>query len=328
MIFSEPCTCYETREEFHLTSQAKSNCVVLFGGLGNQLHQLALGFFLAGTGPVEFDAGSGDPRQVNGRVAISNYALPFDVNINQVSSSRLRNWIFLSLLKISAKKFRWKSLDTAILFVKDLIGLFRTRKRSIFVTHGVGFDIRVDSSFTNRLLIGTFHSYEWVYQPLVLQKMRSLSMLNEPVWLSKLRSTSTIESPIVVHIRRGDYLAIRELGFLREDYYIKGVSQVATQYPEKPIWIFSDDFNGIADYLPKQFVDRVRYIDFDQENAVANLEAMRLGSVYVLSNSTFSWWAATLSTAIEPVVVCPDRWFRSKPTPSKYIPDSWIQIPV
>lgn len=310
-----------------MISRAKNNCVVLFGGLGNQLHQLAVGYFLANNQPVELDVTSGHPRQVNDCVAISRYVLPSDVKLCQHSSNRFTDWIFLSLLKLSAKKFSGDFLDAAILGIKEMVAIFKIGGKSLFIAHGVGYDFRVDTSLANRLLVGTFHSYEWVSQPLVLERMRSLRMLSEPVWLSELKSISKYESPIVVHIRRGDYLGIRELGFLQTDYYRTGISIAATKYPEKPIWIFSDQFDGVLDYIPNQFVGRVKYIDFDQEDAVANLEAMRLGSVYVLSNSTFSWWAATLSSSIKPDVLCPDRWFRSKPSPSKYIPDSWIRIP-
>lgn len=307
--------------------RAKNNCVVLFGGLGNQLHQLAVGYFLANNHPVELDITSGLPQKVNGCVAISGYVLPSDVKLCQHSSNRFKKVIFLSLLKLSAKKFNGRFLDAAILALKEIACIFKIRGQSLFISHGVGFDLRVELSLVNRLLIGTFHSYEWVRQPLVLEQMRCLRMHNEPAWLLELKASSKKESPIVVHIRRGDYLGIRELGFLQASYYRKGISIAASNYTEKPIWIFSDQFDGVLDCIPNQFIDRVKFIDFDQGNAVANLEAMRLGSVYVLSNSTFSWWAATLSSSIKPDVLCPDRWFRSKPEPSKYIPDSWIRIP-
>jgi hypothetical protein len=123
-------------------------------------------------------------------------------------------------------------------------------------------------------------------------------------------------------------LAIRELGFLHEEYYRSGINLLASKYPEKPIWIFSDQLDGITKYIPNEFTDRIKIIDFDQNDAVANLEAMRLGDAFVLSNSTYSWWAATLSVSMQPEVVCPSRWFRSKPNPSMYIPESWIKISV
>jgi len=311
-----------------LSNVNKDNCVMLFGGLGNQLHQLAVGCFLSESGHIQLDSVSGNPRLYKNRVAIASYVLPSGVELINSSSRDLRNMFFLFFLKLSAKRCESKYLDSFILGLKMAAGAIRSRKRYIFLSHGVGFDRRVNNSLSGRLLVGTFHSYEWLRDPSVLQQMLSLRMVEEPDWLCDLRAESQLESPIVVHIRRGDYLGIRELGFLRESYYKESISLVAAKYPEKPIWIFSDQFEGVGDYIPEQFTHRVKIINFEQEDAVANLEAMRLGSVFVLSNSTFSWWAATLSVSLKPEVVSPSKWFLSKPNPSKYIPDSWISIPV
>jgi hypothetical protein len=302
--------------------------VVLFGGLGNQLHQLAVGFFLSNSSVVELDAISGNPRLFNNRVAIASYILPPEVAISLHSSQNVRKWVNLNLLKVSAKRSENYLFDKFLLAIKKISSTMKSRSRSIFIAHGVGFDPRVNPLLVNRFLIGTFHSYKWVNQPNVLKQMRSLKMLNEPTWLSNLKASTGIIRPIIVHIRRGDYLAIRELGFLHEEYYRSGINLLASKYPEKPIWIFSDQLDGITKYIPNEFTDRIKIIDFDQNDAVANLEAMRLGDAFVLSNSTYSWWAATLSVSIKPEVVCPSRWFRSKPNPSMYIPESWIQISV
>jgi hypothetical protein len=309
-----------------LSRQAKSNIMILFGGLGNQLHQLAVGCLISNSSAVELDAITGNPRLFNNRVAIASYILPPEVAISLHSSQNVRKWFVLNLLKVSAKRSENYLFDKFLLAIKKVLSVMKFRGRSIFIAHGVGFDPRVNPLLVNRVLIGTFHSYKWVNQPNVLKQMRSLKMLNEPIWLTNLKASTEFSRPIIVHIRRGDYLAIRELGFLHEEYYRSGINLLASKYPEKPIWIFSDQLDGITKYIPSEFTDRIKIINFDQDDAVANLEAMRLGDAYVLSNSTYSWWAAMLSISMKPEVVCPSRWFRSKANPSMYIPGSWIQI--
>ena len=300
--------------------------MILFGGLGNQLHQLAVGCLISNSSAVELDAITGNPRLFNNRVAIASYILPPEVAISLHSSQNVRKWFVLNLLKVSAKRSENYLFDKFLLAIKKVLSVMKFRGRSIFIAHGVGFDPRVNPLLVNRVLIGTFHSYKWVNQPNVLKQMRSLKMLNEPIWLTNLKASTEFSRPIIVHIRRGDYLAIRELGFLHEEYYRSGINLLALKYPEKPIWIFSDQLDGITKYIPSEFTDRIKIINFDQDDAVANLEAMRLGDAYVLSNSTYSWWAAMLSISMKPEVVCPSRWFRSKANPSMYIPGSWIQI--
>lgn len=311
-----------------MNSAVKQSRIVLFGGLGNQLHQLAVGYYLANSSDIDLDVISGNPREFEGEVSIARYSLPPGVNFITFTHSFLRKKIFLYALKFSAKKFDNLFFDSTILLIKKFLSFMRSDNLSIFIAHGVGYDPRVNRTLSNRLLVGTFHSHVWIDQPEVLQQMRSLKLSNPPAWFQSLELESSENSPIVVHIRRGDYLSIKELGFLSTEYYKSGISSAGLKYPEKPIWIFSDQFEGISQYIPDEFSDRVKFIDFGQEDSVANLEAMRLGDVFILSNSTYSWWAATLSKSLNPYVVCPEKWFRTKPDPSMYIPNSWNRISV
>jgi len=54
---------------------------------------------------------------------------------------------------------------------------------------------------------------------------------------------------------------------------------------------------------------------------------MRLGTGYVLSNSTFGWWAAYLARMEPKVVVVPDPWFKKIDEPLGLIPIGWTRIP-
>jgi hypothetical protein len=62
-------------------------------------------------------------------------------------------------------------------------------------------------------------------------------------------------------------------------------------------------------------------------NSAETLELMRCGKAYIIANSTFSWWGAMLSNSENPMVICPDRWFKSQAEPLHLIPKYWKRVP-
>lgn len=103
----------------------------------------------------------------------------------------------------------------------------------------------------------------------------------------------------VVHIRRGDFLAEpQKFGILTEDWYRQALS-----FGEiKDLVVFSDD---LAWCRNQNFLQGATFVDEPDE--VVALHLMSQFRRFVISNSTFSWWAAWLAGSEE--VVVPDRWF-------------------
>lgn len=103
----------------------------------------------------------------------------------------------------------------------------------------------------------------------------------------------------VLHIRRGDFLAEPgKFGILTADWYRLAAS--ATQ--AKDIVVFSDD---LAWCRGLDFLQGATFVDEPDE--VVALHLMSQFRRFVISNSTFSWWAAWLAGSED--VVVPDRWF-------------------
>ena len=101
---------------------------------------------------------------------------------------------------------------------------------------------------------------------------------------------------ISVHVRRGDYLTWRFIGPLPTAYYERAVALMISQVKSPHFFVFSDD----PDWVPGNFaIDApVDYMAHDVMDArFKDLYLMSLCQHHIIANSTFSWWAAWLSSS-------------------------------
>ena len=124
----------------------------------------------------------------------------------------------------------------------------------------------------------------------------------------------------VVHIRRGDFFAGANApihGVLTEDYYRRAVRPTE-------LLVFSDD---LAWARGLEFLAGATFVD--EPDGPTALHLMSQFENYVISNSTFSWWAVWLGRPAK-TVIAPDRWFGPagpKDYQDIYEP-TWIKVPV
>lgn len=128
---------------------------------------------------------------------------------------------------------------------------------------------------------------------------------------------------VIIHVRRGDYFdkGSEHHGILTPAYYRKAMAL----FPDAFFLVFSDDPTWCR---AQPWLSGTTIMD-EPDECVA-LHFMSQFGHYILSNSSFSWWAAWLSTANKKKVVVPDTWFGpSGPTrwEDVYEPD-WIRLPI
>ena len=306
----------------------------LTGGLGNQLFQFAAALSSAENREIRIFEDLGKPR-LNHR---GNPEL-FSFKIDQVFaiSHNSNNSFFASksagyLLRSSIWPKRFEKPRVIRMMTRvaaTIVQSFILRDLLSPVTISrVGYQrIRVNRLSTkifNPLLIGYFQSSVWPME--VQNQLQVLTLCKEGPVLQELKLQSQAIKPIVVHIRRGDYRNESTFGLLGRDYYSKAFGIIQEQFPNHPIWVFSDEISeakSILAFIPQ---NRIQYIaDVDGESA-ASLTAMRYGCAYIIANSTFSWWGAFLSTSENPLVIAPEPWFIGQIDPLHLIPENWIRI--
>jgi len=181
---------------------------------------------------------------------------------------------------------------------------------------------RCEAPFSKRVryVKGYFQHPSWFAESkdLVLKKLDSnLKVLEN-------RAPENLTS---IHLRRSDYV---RLGWeLPLSYYEKAIV-----FDEKikggPVAIFSDDrivSTLFEERLLATGINVHKQESTDSRSALNDFVTISNSSRIVMSNSTFSWWAASLARYSDPLVkiYCPSTWL---PTAGSeiLIDPSWIQI--
>jgi hypothetical protein len=150
-------------------------------------------------------------------------------------------------------------------------------------------------------------------------------MLPDPA--EELRAQIAEERSVCVHVRRGDFVGNSMYLSLGQDYYLAGLRLVAEKIPAARVYVFSDDIDWCRANL--RFSEATTYVDdrYAGPAPAHHLALMSACRAFVISNSTFAWWAAWLNRDPDKLVIAPKRWFLD-PTinTNDLIPDTWVRI--
>lgn len=269
------------------------------GGLGNQMFQYAFGRFLA-----------------------NKYSQQMCIDFSQFQDSN-----------------RTYSLDMFPLsdVVLDDLNTIDLKSRKTFVLQEQNFMFSPDALNTlddydfkkNFLLVcGYWQSPRYFSTILpLLQNDFKHTFLIAPQYNRVQNLISNTES-VMVHIRRGDYLLYGNLekhGVIDIDYINKGMNHYRKLLTNAHFFIFSDDPIWCMANIAQR--EEVTFIDQDSDQGKTSFSLMRQCKYFLISNSTFSWWAGYLSDFPSKKVICPKNWFKTTNTDTHdLIPTDWIKL--
>lgn len=285
----------------------------LYGGLGNQLFQYAIGRALAAR------------RQTDLAIDISkleNYKLrTYKLRHFQVAAQPL------SAEQRRALRIRDYPAGTLRRLMMRVIGL---SYMPVLQEHTFSFDASAVNAPDHCYLRGYWQSPKYFCD--AEQAIRADLQLRHPPTGTDAQVAADIAKTVAVsvHVRRGDYVSNphtqRYHGVCGADYYSKAEQLLRERLSTFELFIFSDDPDWVKENL--RFKSRTHYVshngpDTDHED----LRLMTTCHHHVIANSTFSWWGAWLSPHSNKTVIAPKRWFAEAPhSTDDLIPPSWIRI--
>ena len=138
------------------------------------------------------------------------------------------------------------------------------------------------------------------------------------------------DESVCVSIRAGNYLlyGIREqFYFCNPEYFIESV-RALNSIINSPVYIvFSDDLEWVKSNInfEKYFPNTRFYYESGKDTVEEKIRLMSSCKHFIISNSTFSWWAQFLSKNNKKRVVAPENWYADGRKCGLYLND-WILV--
>lgn len=299
------------------------------GRLGNQLFQYAFVRYLQKYNPDQkvcyhFDEVYNAGRAENGYVnSLKNFNVK-DVNENNVKPNltiiqRLLLNIYWRLYPHNKNEYKRNHFQRKWLPIMDFfnlkyldIGYYRFR-------HKVKGDVIVSGCFeSERYFID-------IKDELLLELLPIQPISDKNISLLELmRNTNSV----MMSIRRGDFVEDPKFSHMHDvcskKYYERAWEYIRGRIDNPVLFIFSNDI----EWAKKNLNFGVKtYFESGNDPSWEILELMSNCKYYIISNSTFNWWAQYKCTYKNKIVCAPSRWWNS-PLKSELYMKNWVLIDV
>ena len=165
--------------------------------------------------------------------------------------------------------------------------------------------------------------YEWLHTNVSSFVVRSQEW---PTELAEIRKQIELtENSVSIHIRRGDYFKpenIKKFGVCDAKYFEKCLLYTSTKRKSYRLFVFSDDITWVEGNL--QLPENTVIVPNYEVSQFAYIELMSLCRDHIISNSSFSWWAAVLNAQEDNIVLCPNKWILT--SDSTIALNKWVKI--
>ena len=276
------------------------------GGLGNQLFTYATGRALAVRRGTDLVA---DLRNFEG----------YDWHSFELDS-------FASNLTVVEADGRYRSLEGKAQRIARRLGF---RQRALVEETSTIFNRGVLDAPDGSRLRGYFQSWRYFADVghIIREEVREVS--NPSSWFERTRRELATAPPwLAIHVRRGNYVDIPNMGLVRASYYEQATELVTRLVGELPIVVFTDEPAHLSAALGSNLLERCRVIDSPPDSRpIETLVLMSDAQHIVTANSTFSWWAAWLGERESRFVICPRPWLDDPFYNDRdLIPPPWISL--
>ena len=273
------------------------------GGLGNQLFQYAVGRALAlhHRLPLKLDLTIFKTYKLH-RYLLDQFSIQADIATeDEIIKLKGGNNVLFSALR-KAGLVKRKS------YLKE--------KRSSYFDASVfkNDDVYLDGYWQNELYFSDIREE-------LLRDLTSISSMSDlgVVYMEGIKKSNSVS----LHVRRGNYLNLKNFNVLDINYYMKAVEYMRKNVEKPTFYIFSDDLEWCKNSLG--FLDNCIFVD-STKTEIDDLKLMSFCKHNIIANSSFSWWGAWLNQNCKKTVIAPKGWLLNDPGSSNVILSDWVKM--
>lgn len=192
-----------------------------------------------------------------------------------------------------------------------------TKKAKKLISKGIywkedGYLNITPSNKKNKVAIGHFESKE-NFDSIREKILEEITPINKPLEKNKkLYNIINKKNSVCISIRRGDFVTNKEFSkkfnVCGIDYFEKSVKKIKEKVKNPVFIIFSDDIEWCKKNIK---LDGEVYFEDGTDPVWEKLRLMYSCKHFIISNSTFSWWAQYLSRNKDKVVIAPGKWLNT-----------------
>ena len=305
----------------------------LAGGLGNQLFQIAFILNLKRVSLLRLHQPSPDVCELINFGLLDSWVLENPgVSIQLIEEDSLIKRLARNQgLRLSSRKFSSDSYRHIIIRIMrlKLVNFILDRKSHLVIPNGLGQDKALNFS-TKHLkvsLIGYFQSF--IYAEILLPDLKRVldSKFRDDYAISDYMSVVGRSTSLSIHLRLGDYFERknRRFGVVSQEYILNSIRHLSMIKEFEDTVLFSNDTESAMRLLSHTIIQNLTVIP-SETSTLESLFLMSNSPNLVISNSTFSWWAALLPAESDKIVIAPSPWFKEYEENRDLIPLKWVRI--
>ena len=119
----------------------------------------------------------------------------------------------------------------------------------------------------------------------------------------------------------------KEIGAQPLSYYTAAINYFEKKVTGSEFFVFSDDLQWCKDNLSSIYPIHFVGEELAGNSGIGHFYLMKECKYFIISNSTFAWWAAWLGEHSKKMVIYPLKWYKEPRLNNKEMcPINWIKL--